>query len=188
MRAASAELFLNGEAMANEDPRLPKDWYTTDLWTDFGLRFIDEALEAKKPFFLYLAHNAPHFPLQAPVEEIAKFRGKYKDGWDKLRVQQRHARQLELGLVDKTWPLSERPDAVKAWDSLTDEQKDHFDHIMAIYAAVVAHMDKAVGTLVEGLKKRGQLDNTLIFFLSDNGGNAESGPGGKLARGIPRHG
>jgi arylsulfatase len=172
-------LFFNGQALADDAPELPKNWYSTDLWTDFGIKFIDEALAAKKPFFLYLAHNAPHFPLQAPADEIARFRGKYKIGWDKLR-EQRHARQKELGIVDKSWPLSPRPDLVSAWDKLTEPEKDRFDHIMAIYAACVAHIDTAVGRLVAALKQRGALDNTLILFLSDNGGNAESGPRGRL--------
>ncbi|HEV7405527.1 MAG TPA: arylsulfatase [Chthoniobacteraceae bacterium] len=173
-----AKLFLNGEAIANDDARLPHGWYTTDLWTTFGLKFIDEAREAKKPFFLYLAHNAPHFPLQAPAEEIAKFRGKYQAGWDALRLQ-RQAKQIELGLVDKAWPLAPRPEAVKAWESLPEERRDHFDYVMAVYAAVVSRMDRAVGDLVTGLKARGVFDNTLILFMSDNGGNAESGPNGK---------
>ncbi|MEI6248205.1 MAG: arylsulfatase [Verrucomicrobiota bacterium] len=173
-----AKLFLNGEAIANDDARLPKQWYTTDLWTTYGLKFIDEARAAKKPFFLYLAHNAPHFPLQAPAEDIAKFRGKYLAGWGELR-NQRYARQLELGLLDPSWKLSPRPDAIKAWTAYTAEEKDRFDHLMAVYAAAVAHMDKAVGDLVAGLKERGELDNTLILFLSDNGGNAESGIAGR---------
>lgn len=84
--AAKAKLFLNGEAIANDDPRLPKNWYSTDLWTTFGLKFIDEALAAKKPFYQHLCHNAPHFPLQAPAEEITKFRGKYMIGWGGRRV------------------------------------------------------------------------------------------------------
>jgi arylsulfatase len=176
--APRAAVFLNGEKLANDDPRLPKDWYSTDLWTTYGLKFIDEAREAKKPFFLYLAHNAPHFPLQAPAEEIAKFRGKYKAGWDKLRAQ-RHAKQIELGIVDRAWPLAPRVETIRAWDSLTPEEQDRFDHLMAVYAAVVAHMDKAVGDVVAGLKERGALENTLILFMSDNGGNAESGPNGK---------
>ena len=176
--SARAKLFLNAEEIANDDARLPKDWYSTDLWTAFGLKFIDEAREAKKPFFLYLAHNAPHFPLQAPADEIAKFRGKYKAGWDALRLQ-RHARQIELGIVDKAWPLAPRPDAIKAWDSLTDERRDHFDHLMAVYAAVVSRMDRAIGDLTAALRERGVLDNTLILFMSDNGGNAEAGPGGR---------
>jgi arylsulfatase len=173
------ELYLNGENIGLRGGKVPDQWYSTDLWTDFGIKFIDEALAEKKPFFLYLAHNAPHFPLQAPPEDIARFRGKYQVGWDKLR-EQRQARQIEMGIVEKKWPLSPLPPEVKPWDSLTAAERDHFDHIMAIYAAVVNHMDASVGRLVAGLRDRGVLENTLILFLSDNGGNAESGPAGRL--------
>jgi arylsulfatase len=173
-----AKLFLNGEAIANDDARLPQNWYSTDLWTDFGLKFIDEARAAKKPFFLYLAHNAPHFPLQAPAEDIAKFRGRYKAGWDKLRAE-RYARQTAMGLIDAAWANSPRADAIKAWDALPPADQDRFDHLMAVYAACVYHMDLAVGRLVDGLRARGELDNTLIVFMSDNGGNAESGVNGR---------
>lgn len=174
-----AQLFLNGEKIDNRDPRLPKDWYTTDLWTDYGMRFIDEATKEKKPFLLYLAHNAPHFPIQAPDEDIAKFRGKYKAGWDKLR-NERWKRQIDMGLIKKEWTLTERPDTVKAWDKLTDAEKDRFDNIMAIAAASIHAMDRSIGRLVDHLKAKGELDDTLILFMSDNGGNAESGPEGKL--------
>jgi arylsulfatase A-like enzyme len=177
-------LFLNGKALADDADELPKSWYTTDLYEDFSVKFIDEALAAKKPFFLYLAFNAPHFPLQAPADEIAKFRGKYKIGWDKLR-ESRHAKQVELGVVEKAWPLSPRPELVQAWDSLSESDQDRFDQIMAIYAACVAHMDASVGRLVAALKQRGALDNTLIMFMSDNGGNAESGPRGRLEGDTP---
>ena len=111
--AKRAELFLNGEKIANDDARLPKDWYTTDLWTTMGLRFIDEAISAKKPFYLHLCHNAPHFPLQAPADEIAHFRGQYKAGWEELR-EARHAKQLSLGVVDPAWPLAPRPQAISS--------------------------------------------------------------------------
>jgi len=173
------DLFLNGEHVGRRGGPLPEEWYTTDLWTDFAIKFVDEALTAKKPFYLHLCYNAPHFPLQAPAEDIAKFRGKYKLGWDKLR-EQRNAKQIKLGIVDKAWPIAPRPNPVKAWDSLSADEQDKFDHIMAIYAACVNHMDTAVGRLVEALRQRGVLDNTLILFLSDNGGNAESGPNGRL--------
>ncbi len=170
-------LALNGEHIPLNSPVLGSDWYGTDLWTKFGLKFVDEALGEKKPFFLYLAQPAPHFPLMAPPEDIARYRGKYLQGWDKLR-QARYKRQLEMGIIDPKWPLSQRPPDSPAWDSLNDAQKDRFDHIMAIYAAMIDRMDKSVGDLVAGLEKRGVLDNTLILFLSDNGGNAESGPNG----------
>ena len=174
-----AEVFLNGKNLGATNAPLPSHWYSTDLWTEYGLKFVDEALAAKKPFFLYVAHNAPHFPLQAPAEDIARWRGKYRIGWDKLR-EARYERQIKLGLIDKACPLSPRLPAVPAWDSLTPEQQDRYDNIMAIYAAVVERMDKAVGALIDGLKKRGVLDNTLVLFMSDNGGNAESGVRGRL--------
>lgn len=180
-----AELYLNGKAVGRGGvDGVPKDWYTTDLWTDYGLKFIDEAQATKQPFFLYLAYNAPHFPLEAPAEDIAQFRGKYMAGWDKLR-EERYRRQIQLGIIDENWPLAPRPPQVKPWDSLTAAQKEQFDHIMAIYAACVYHLDKEVGVLVAGLAKRGLLDNTLILFMSDNGGNFEGGLEGKIGGNPP---
>jgi len=173
-----AELFLNGDPIATNDPRLPADWYSTDLWTTFGLRFIDEALAESKPFYLHLCHNAPHFSLQAPTAAIAGLRGTYAAGWDELRTR-RLARQLEMGIVDPAWEPAPRPAGIKAWSALTAEEQDRFDHIMAAYAACVQRMDQAVGDLVAGLKARGVFDNTLILFMSDNGGNAEQGPDGR---------
>jgi arylsulfatase len=162
--------------MENDIITAPDNFYTTDAFVDNAIKFLD-AGDRTKPFFLYLAFNAVHFPLMAPQDEIAKFRGKYKIGWDKLR-EQRRAKQIELGIIDKKWELSPRPAEVKAWDTLSEEDRDRFDHIMAIYAAVLTHMDAAVGRLIEALKERGALENTLVLFLSDNGGNAESGPNG----------
>lgn len=171
-------IVLNDQVVASVDKPLPEGWYSTDAWTAYGLKFIDEARQANKPFLLYLAHNAPHFPLQADAEDIARFRGKYRDGWEKLS-DQRLARQVEMGLIDAAWGKAGRPERVAAWDALDDTQRDRFDHLMAAYAACVARMDRAIGDLVAGLKARGQLENTLILFMSDNGGCAESGPEGK---------
>ncbi|HEX6962506.1 MAG TPA: arylsulfatase [Lacipirellula sp.] len=172
------ELFLNGEKKMKDDPRFGERWYSTDLWTDWGIKFVDEAIDAEQPFFLYVGQCAPHFPLMAPAEDIKRYRGKYKEGWEKLR-EARHQRQIELGIVNAAWPLSEIPEEVPEWDSLTEKQKDRFDHIMAIYAAMIDQIDANIGKLVAHLKQRGELDNTLILFLSDNGGNAESGPRGR---------
>lgn len=174
----NAKLFLDGESLTIDDPCLPKDWYSSDLWTTFGLKFVDEAREAGKPFFLYLAHNAPHFPLQAPADAIEPFRGKYGEGWDALR-KKRHARQVELGIVDKAWEPANRPPVIREWNELAADDQDRFDHIMATYSACVSRMDRAIGDLVQGLESRGVLDNTLILFMSDNGGNAEAGPNGR---------
>jgi arylsulfatase len=183
------DLSLDGEQLAADDPRLPTDWYTTDLWTTFGLRFIDEAREAGKPFFLYLAHNAPHFPLQAPAAEIETFRGRYRDGWE-LLARRRFERQQALGLVDPRWTPASRPDAVAAWESLSPAEKERFDHLMAAYATTVHLMDRAVGSLVQGLRDRGVLDDTLILFLSDNGGtHTDTYSGGyRAGKGTPYQG
>lgn len=175
----TANYFSPNPLISGNETVVPGDnFYTTDAFVDRAIEFIDKG-DRRQPFFLYVAFNAPHFDLQAPQDEIAKFRGKYMAGWDKLR-QQRHAKQIELGIMEKSWPLAPRPEQVQAWDNLPAEEQNRFDHIMAIYAAVVAHMDTAVGRLVEALKTRGAFDNTLILFMSDNGGNAESGPNGIL--------
>jgi arylsulfatase A-like enzyme len=172
--------YFHPGSLTRDNTQLPApgdNFYTTDAFVENAIKFID-AGPKEKPFFLYLAFNAPHFPLMAPPEDIARYRGKYKGGWDKLR-EERHAKQLSLGLLDKAWPVSPRATDVKAWDSLTAEEQDRFDHLMAIYAACVDRMDRAVGKLVADLKSRGELNNTLILFMSDNGGNAEGGPGGR---------
>ncbi len=174
----NAKLYLNGEEVAKDDPRFNAPWYGTDLWTEQGIRFVDEAIAENKPFFWYLAHVAPHFPCMAPEKTIAKYRGKYMDGWDKLR-EERYARQIESGLIDASWKLEPRPEEIPAWDSLSADEQKRYDDMMAIYAAMIEEIDNNIGKLVAALKKRNQLDNTLILFLSDNGGNAEAGVKGR---------
>jgi arylsulfatase len=176
-RPGTENLYLNGKELPKDSPELGKDWYSSDLFVDWGLKFIDEARAAKQPFFLYLPQGTVHFPLRAPAEAIEHYRGKYMQGWDQLRVQ-RHAKQLKMGLVESKWPLSPRPGDSPAWETRTAEQKQRFDSIMAAYAGMVECLDRSTGRLVDGLKERGELDNTLLIFLSDNGGNAEGGPPG----------
>ncbi|MES2437532.1 MAG: arylsulfatase [Verrucomicrobiota bacterium] len=151
-------------------------YYTTDAFTDHAIRFIGGT---EKPFFLYLAYTAPHWPIQAHEQDIAKYRGKYKAGWDTLR-KQRYEKQLSLGLIDPKWPLSPRDKEVPAWETLTAEKQDEMDLRMAIYAAMVDRMDQNVGKLVSYLKEQKRFDNTLILFLSDNGACAENGVLGNL--------
>jgi arylsulfatase len=172
-------VYLDGENVEPDSPRVGVgNWYSTDMFTDWALRFLEEAKAQKRPFFQYFAHGAAHFPLMAPAEVIAKYRGKYLAGWDKLR-EERYQKQIRLGMIDPKWPLSQRPANVPAWHSLSAEEKDRFDEMMAIYAAMIECVDRSVGRMVAGLKERGMLENTLILFLSDNGGNAETGPNGK---------
>lgn len=174
----NTKMYLNGEELAKDDPRFNPPWYGADLWTEQGIKFIDEAIEEEKPFFFYLAHVAPHFPCMAPEETIEKYRGKYLQGWDKLR-EERYARQIESGLIDEKWKLESRPEKVPAWESLSEKEQKRYDDMMAIYAAMIEEVDKNVGKLVAALRERKQLDNTLILFLSDNGGNAEAGVKGR---------
>lgn len=164
----------------NTPDRTPKSttdlpFYTTDAFTDHGLRFIaEERTGAKRPFFWYLAYTAPHWPLQAHAEDIARHRRKYRIGWDKLRAQ-RYQRQLELGLIDPNWKLPPRDEKVPAWDSLDDARRDDLDMRMAVYAAMIDRVDQNVGKLVAFLKEKHLFENTLILFLSDNGACAEGG-------------
>jgi len=176
-KPGTQSLFLDGREIPKDSPELGHDWYSTDLFVTWGLKFIDEAQAEKKPFFLYLPQGAVHFPLRAPADMIEKNHGKYMKGWDVLR-EERYARQLQMGIIDPKWPLSPRPADSPAWDSREPDRKKHFDDIMSAYAAMVECLDRSTGTLVDGLKERGLLDNTLIIFLSDNGGNAEGGPAG----------
>ncbi len=172
-------LHFNGKRHELNDPIFGENWYGPDLITGWGLPLVVAAEAAEKPFFWYLAHSSAHFPLQVPQKDIDRYRGKYMAGWDKLR-DQRHRRQVEMGLVDERWPLSKRPPDVPEWDSLSDEEKDRFDHIMAIYAAMIDRVDLSIGRLVAWLKKHGLFENTLIMIMADNGGNGESGPRGRL--------
>jgi arylsulfatase len=176
-KAGTEFLYLNGRELPKDAPELGKEWYSTDLFTEWGLKFIDEARADQKPFFLYIAQGAVHFPLRAPAEAIERNRSKYMKGWDVLRGE-RHAQQIRMGIVDARWGLAPRPGESPAWETRTPEQKQRFDAMMAVYAAMLESLDRSVGLLVDGLKERGLLDDTLILFLSDNGGNAEGGPPG----------
>lgn len=175
--------YIDGRAVDTASDEVGKDyWYASDLLVSWGTKFAAEATAQHKPFFLYLPFTAPHFPLMAPPQDIARFKGKYLQGWDKLR-EARLARQKALGVLPGDEVLPDRLPVAYDWNRLSAPDKDRFDTMMAVYAAAISRMDKAVGDLVTKLKASGQYDNTLILFMSDNGGNAESGPDGKANAG-----
>jgi arylsulfatase A-like enzyme len=151
--------------------RAPKGFYTTDAFTDKAIGFI-KSKNDKNPFFLYLAYNAPHWPLHAKDEDIQKFVGKFTKGWDVLR-RERFERQLKMGLFDANVQLTPRDERVRPWGEVSDEQKAESDYRMAVYAAQIYCVDYNIGKLVQYLKESNQFENTLIMFLSDNGACAE---------------
>ena len=143
-----------------------KKFYHTDAFTSYAIDRLDEYKGEDKPFLLYLPYTAPHYPLHAWPEDVAKYRGKYKIGWDKIR-QQRFKRMNEMGLIGPNHKLTGR--ASKAWDDLTEAQKDAEDLKMAVYAAMIDRVDQNLGRLFAKVKELGEWDNTLIMFLTDNG-------------------
>lgn len=147
-------------------------YYLTDALSDQAVRFLQEhgRDHAAQPFFLHLCYTAPHFPLHARPEDIARYRGKYRDGWDAVR-QRRFARQKELGIVDRRWKLSPRDPVAQPWSETKD--REEWDLRMAVHAAMVDCMDQGIGRVMEAVRKLGAEENTLVLFLSDNGASAE---------------
>lgn len=145
-------------------------FYGTDAYTDAAIRMIDEAREAAKPFFVHLCYNAPHWPLHAWPEDVARYRGRYARGWDHVRTA-RHEQMKKLGIVDPKWPISPRDPDAPPWED--SGRREWEDARMAVYAAQVDCMDRNVGRIVRHLGETGRLDDTMIVFLSDNGGCAE---------------
>ncbi|MEM8670371.1 MAG: arylsulfatase [Planctomycetota bacterium] len=149
-----------------------QEWYTTDVFTDWSLKFLDDATNDDRPFFLYTAYNSPHWPLEAPDENIDHYRGQYSNGWDQLR-EQKLAKMKSIGLISSDTELP--PSMCPRWDSLSKEDQRESCFRREIYAAQIERMDTNVGRIVEKLKEIGKLENTLILFLSDNGCCAEGG-------------
>ena len=154
-----------------------KDFFATDDFTDWGLEWLDEKERAQDPFFLYLAYNAPHWPLHAHPEDIAHYDGVYDEGYEAIRVA-RYQRQLEIGLFEEeVTPLSD-PEH-KLWSSLSPKQKKASALHMQIHAAMVDRMDQNIGRLTKKLDELGKLKDTLILFLVDNGSSHERPGRGK---------
>jgi len=145
----------------------PEGTYKTDLITDYAVKCINEAASQEKPFFLYVSHYAPHWPLHAKPEDVARYRDTYAElGWDELRAR-RYRRLVELGLIDGAWPLSPRDPRVPPWKDAP--HKPWEAERMAVYAAQIDCMDQSVGRVLEAIRRAGVEQNTLVMFLSDNG-------------------
>jgi arylsulfatase len=171
----SAQL-LDGDAPVAE---LPADFYTTDYFSRRAAEFVAEA-DPERPYFLYLAYTAPHWPLHAWPDDIARYRDSYTVGWDVIR-ERRLQRQKEMGLFPQHLALSPRDPECPPWEQI-DRWPDlkgrtfsaqEWDLRMAVYAAMIDRMDQGIGTLLAEIRKRRDPDNTVIMFLSDNGGCAE---------------
>ncbi len=149
-----------------------KDFYYTDAIADNAVQFITEH-NSEKPFFMYVAFTCPHWPMHAREKDIAKYKGRYAEGWDKLR-EERLARMRKMGLIKPQWNLTDRDQKVSAWEKAkSSELGDWHQRRMEVYAAMVDSMDQNIGKIVGRLEEMDYLDNTLILFLADNGGCAE---------------
>lgn len=162
--------YFDPNSLVRDNERLERessDYYITDAIASNAVRYVEQA---SGPFFLYTAFTSPHWPLHALEADIARYKGRYRGGWDALR-QERRERMIKLGIIDKRWPLTARDAQVPAWKDAPD--KEWQQRRMEVYAAQVDRMDQGVGRILDALKKKGQLDNTLVMFFADNGGCAE---------------
>src|SRR5512140_1028140 len=160
-----------------------KDFYLTDAIAENAVRHIQEFGRGPHPFFLYVAFTSPHWPLHALEVDGAKYKGRYKDGWDALRAE-RHRRMIEMGVVEKRWALTPRDARVAAWKDTPN--RDWHERRMEVYAAQIDRMDQGVGRILGALEAAGADRNTLILFLADNGGCAEELKPGAAALHIPK--
>ena len=169
--------FLRDDNQVIPIDQYPPDYYTTDAWTDQGMRFVRElrASSADKPFLLYLAFNAVHAPLQAHAADIAKYRGRYDAGWGALRAE-RHARQIAMGLIPPGTALPASDPRVPDWDATDPADRPMLARHMEVYAAMLDRVDQNIGRLLAFLEEIGERENTIILFSSDNGGTDGGGP------------
>lgn len=151
-----------------EPVELPDDFYSTHWFTDRLIDSIDQGKSSGKPFFAFAAYTSPHWPIQAPDEYLAKYRGRYDQGYEVI-ARERLERQRKAGLVPADFPLTPQFEGVPDWATLTPEERQHSARTMEVYAAMVESLDAEVGRLVEHLRQDGELENTLVLFMSDNG-------------------
>lgn len=170
---AGNDTFLLNREPFNEFGKDASEFYLTDANTDFAIQFLNEweSSDDERPFFLYMAYNAPHDPLQAPEELVRRHLGRYSEGWEVIQ-QRRYARQQELGLFPKDLKLPEWAPHHRRWDDLSDHEKEWEDYRMAIYAAMMESLDINLKRLHDRVKELGEWENTIVIFMSDNGANA----------------
>jgi arylsulfatase A-like enzyme len=161
-------LYREGEA---EVP-YPEGRYSTELFTERLLEFIDSGRNSGRPFFAFAAYTSPHWPLQVPDEDLNLYAGRYEQGYDRLR-EERFESLKAAGIIPPHSALPPRNDAIAPWDELTAEERRRESRKMELYAAMVENLDRHVGTLIEYLEANGLYENTLIVFMSDNGAAAE---------------
>jgi len=172
-----ATLTRENEPIEPDSP----DYFYTDAIARNACQYIAEN-PAGSPFFLYAAFTAPYWPMHAIEADLAKYKDRYTDGWDALRLEC-HRRLIEMGIVDKSWPLTPCDPRVSAWNEAPN--REWHQRRMEVYAAMVDRMDRGVGRILDTLEAKNQLDNTLILFLSDNGGCAEELGPKMAARHVP---
>jgi len=151
--------------------------YLTEEITNNALGFLDDQQKTNKPFFLYLAYNAPHWPLQTLPADLAKYKGKYKKGWDSLRIE-RYQNAIKKGVIDARQKIAVQDAQVKPWNKLTYDEQQYWQTRQEVYASMIDHVDQGIGRLLAKLKALKQEDNTIIIFISDNG--AQGGNGTRL--------
>jgi len=168
---------MNDNQVATES--FPRDYYATDDWTETGIRYIRDlrASSARKPFFLYIANNAPHAPLQAKPCDLAKYRGRYDEGWNAIRAA-RHRRQIAMGLIPPDTILPPSDPRAAPWDETDPDSRKMLARHMECYAAMIDCVDQNIGKLTAFLDSIGELDNTIILVTSDNGATDAGGPNG----------
>lgn len=157
-----------------KETTLPSKFYSSDFFTTKMISYLTHDRKKDQPFFGYLAFTAPHWPLQAPDEYLKKYEGHYQEGYEKIR-ETRLKRMIELGIVPKGTKINNPlMDVFPTWDKLTPAQKQDQSKTMQIYAAMIDNMDHNIGRMIDYLKSTGELDNTLILFMSDNGAESST--------------
>lgn len=170
------EKFKRIFALDNKEIELPeKGFYATDAYTDSAISFLTthHTKNKKNPFFLYLAYTAPHYPLHAYEEDIIKYEQIYSQGWDKIR-ETRFEKMKSLGFADQRYQLTPKTSELEAWDIQTPTDKETYIRKMAVHAAMLDRLDQNIGRLIQYLKRKGEWENTMLVFLSDNGASAET--------------